>query len=608
MPLDTTLAAPAQLAQELKGAEHQTLERSSGLGLRTKIILFLTLTLVTFAAIGILVSSNNLRSTLRAGLVQEGKADINTFAEIAPNYIASGDTTLLQTLANQKADLGSVAYVWMSDRAGNIIVHTFAPFVPEAVVQAAQSAGDGTEIAYQNLETGQAENVLQLAAPILDGQLGTVYIGMNLGVVSAAANRGLLTLLAIFGAVTLLILGLAALFANRIVTPIRNLVTISSRVGQGDLGSLAEVRSNDEIGLLAQTFNNTIVRLRGMVQTEEERDEERRQRELLQANIGSFLDVAMDIADGDLTKRGVVTEDVLGNVVDSINLMAEELGVVLKEVQQATESVTDGTGDMLATTDEMTKSAQLQLEGARKAREEVAAITGAITEMAQTASTSAQAAERTLQVSAQGQAAVTETLKGMQDIRREVQSISKRIKSLGDRSLEISEIVDTISRISRQTNLLALNAAIEASGAGDAGSRFAVVADEVRKLAEDSAEATQRVAGLIKNVQLEVQEVIAGVEEGTREVEDGYRVATQAGQRLSEIAEISKESAQLANLMSTSTQAQVSRVEQVGRVVEEMAGTSDRSQGVVLQGRAAAEKLRQLSSQLSDKIARFRVA
>ena len=83
-----------------------------------------------------------------------------------------------------------------------------------------------------------------------------------------------------------------------------------------------------------------------------------------------------------------------------------------------------------------------------------------------------------------GEQAVRDSLDGMQRIRGEVQAISKKIKSLGDRSLEISEIVNTIEEIASQTNLLALNAAIEAAGAGEAGLRFAVVADEVRKLAE----------------------------------------------------------------------------------------------------------------------------
>ena len=195
----------------------------------------------------------------------------------------------------------------------------------------------------------------------------------------------------------------------------------------------------------------------------------------------------------------------------------------------------------------------------------------------------------------------------MQGIRREVQSISKRIKSLGDRSLEISEIVDTISDISAQTNLLALNAAIEASGAGEAGSRFAIVAGEVRKLAEDSERATQRIAGLIKNVQAEVQEVIGSVEDGTREVETGYRVATQAGERLREIAEIVTQSAQLAQQISAATDQQVSGVEQVGSKVQSMAQISVRARETGQEGRQTAEKLQQLASNLTSNLERFRL-
>ena len=579
-----------------------------GLGLSAKIIIFLTLILVVFAAVGVFVSSTNLRSTLREGLVQEGTATADTLATIAPDYLASGDTTQLQSLANQETEFSNVYYVWISDSEGNIIVHTFAPFVPEAVVQAAAERSDeGTEFTYRNLETNETQSVLQLAEPILDGQLGTVHIGMNLDAVNAEAGRGLLTLLAVFGAITLVVIGLAAVFANRIVNPIRRLVHIASRVGQGDLSNLAEVRSSDEVGLLARTFNNTIMRLRGMVQTEEARDEERRQREMLQANIGSFLEVAMDIADGDFTKRGTVSEDVLGNVVDAINLMVEELAFLLQDVQGAALSVTEGSSEMAGITDEITQNATLQAEEARKATGEVQQVTSSIREMAENAEESARAAGRTLQASQQGQQALDNTLHGMQNIRREVQSISKRIKGLGDRSLEISEIVETISRISSQTNLLALNAAIEASGAGEAGSRFAVVAGEVRRLAEDSKLATGRIETLIKAVQNEVQEVIVSVEDGTREVETGYRVTTEAGERLKEIGDIANRSAALAQLISQATQGQVRNVEEVGSSVSTIAGISERSQASVIRGREAARKLQELAEALTGNLARFRL-
>ena len=149
---------------------------------------------------------------------------------------------------------------------------------------------------------------------------------------------------------------LAVLFARSITAPLYKLTYAARRIGRGDLSQLLDIKSNDELGLLANSLNQTTVRLRGMVQTEEDRDEERRQREMLQSNIGSFLDVAMDIADGDLTKRGAVSEDVLGNVVDAINLMVEEVAYLLRDVQEATLSVNQGSQEMLSLTDSISAS------------------------------------------------------------------------------------------------------------------------------------------------------------------------------------------------------------------------------------------------------------
>lgn len=412
-----------------------------------------------------------------------------------------------------------------------------------------------------------------------------------------------------FALVTLLASAVAGvsilLFKGQWLRSLKELTEVSESIMAGDFSRKAFYQAKDELGRLSQSLNGVVDHLR--VVNEGQMAELERSKQL-QKNIGQFLEVAMDIAQGDLTKRGKVSEDALGNVVDAINLMVEEIGFTLKEVQQTTESVTKGAGNMFNTADQIAQSAQIQSREAQRARVEVVNISSSIQQMAQTANTSAEAADRALKASQEGRQAVSATLEGMQDIRREVQAIAKRIKSLGDRSLEISEIIDTISRISRQTNLLALNAAIEASGAGEAGSRFGVVADEVRKLAEDSAQSTQRVAALIRAIQSEVQEVVAGVETGTREVEEGYKVANQAGQRLEELSRIAQQTAEFAQAISAATTEQVQRVEQVGQVVEQMADISVKSQDTVMEGRTTAEQLQDLSRRLSESIARFRVA
>ncbi|WP_246580499.1 methyl-accepting chemotaxis protein [Deinococcus aestuarii] len=413
----------------------------------------------------------------------------------------------------------------------------------------------------------------------------------------------LLSLLGV-GAALLAAFGLLIALARSIVGPLGTLTRASQALGGGDLDVRVPVRSRDELGFMASTFNRTAAQLHeNEVKTRREREEAQR----LQQNIGEFLDVTMDIADGDLTRRGRVTEDVLGNVVDSINLMADELSAVLRSVQAASSSVSGGAQAMLGTTGEIVQGTEATLGEAQRVRAQVQEVTAAIRRMAETAAASATAAGQALSVSVQGQDAVKDTLGGMQNVRREVQDISKRVKALGDRSLEIQEIVDTITRLSSQTNLLALNAAIEAAGAGEAGSRFAIVADEVRKLAENSAQATGRIATLIKTVQGEIQEVVASVEDGTREVESGYRVATTAGERLQELGALARQSAQLAESIRAATTEQVRGVEQVGQAVGEIAQIAERSSVSVQRGRQAAEELQSLAGQLDGSLERFRL-
>jgi twitching motility protein PilJ len=364
------------------------------------------------------------------------------------------------------------------------------------------------------------------------------------------------------------------------------------------------VQSNDEIGLLANAVNDSINNIRETNRRNQEELENSRQ---LQNNIGDFLNVTMDIAQGDLTKKGKVTEDVLGNVVDAINLMTEEIGYVLKDVQGVTQSVSSNANIMSSTTDAVLQGSQTQATEAAQAQADTQAMTNAIRKMAQRAQDSSSAAQQTLTASQQGQDAVNNTLSGMQSIRREVSSISKGIKGLSDRSLEISEIVETLGGIAAQTNLLALNAAIEASGAGEAGSRFAIVADEVRKLADDSAKAAGRVGGLIKNVQTEIQELVASIEGGTKEVEQGYRIAQQAGERLREIADLANQSSALAQAISSAAQQQVQGVERVANAVQSIASTATRTQEESTKSRHSAEQLRSLASQLSGTLERFRL-
>ena len=140
--------------------------------------------------------------------------------------------------------------------------------------------------------------------------------------------------------------------------------------------------------------------------------------------MGQFLDVTMDIAEGDLTKKGKVTEDVLGNVVDSINLMVEELAGTLRGMQNASNSVTGGSRAMLNSTAQIEQGAMTTTQEARRVAQQAQDVNTNIQEMAQIANASADTARKALQASLQGQQAVVSTLEGMQNIRGSAEAVS----------------------------------------------------------------------------------------------------------------------------------------------------------------------------------------
>jgi methyl-accepting chemotaxis protein len=613
-PPAAPVAVAARAAPAAPAAPESVAPRgpARGLGLRAKILLFLAVLLVAVTAVAALVMTLTLRRQVRGEFQSKGEAIARSLANSGVDLILNRDASTIQSLVDQFADIEGVAYVLVYDPKQEVVAHTFAPFMPPGLIEQnrvpGESPSQARQITLADPATGRQRSILDVGVPVLAGQLGTVRVGMDLDLVGAAALRAAGSLVALLAGLALAAFAVGWLLVGRLVRPIEGLAAIARRVGDGDLTQLAPVTSSDEIGVLAGTFNESIVRLRRQVLTEEDRDRERRQREELQANIARFLRVTTEIAKGDLTRRGEVTADVLGSAVDSINVMVEEIAGILAGVREAADTVSGAAREMIEAADHMVAGTQAQSEEARRLGGEVAEVTRSVRDVSSTAEASAGAARQTLAAADQGRNAVVDTLGGMQRIRAEVQGISRRIKGLGDRSLEISEIVDTITGIASQTNLLALNAAIEAAGAGEEGARFAVVADEVRRLAESSARAAQRIAALIKRVQGEIQEAVGAMETGTREVETGFQVAQQARDRLSEISTLSQVSAELAQQISATAQTQVGGVERVTQGIVSISATADRAAASVAEGRGVADRLGRLARELTERLARFRLA
>src|SRR5262245_6306709 len=425
--------------------------------------------------------------------------------------------------------------------------------------------------------------------------------GLGIGdAMSASGKTPMLLFIAIFICLSMTC-ALLFMLSNKVAKPVSELVDYSQKFAKGEYSNRPQIDSHDDFGLIAENFTRSSEKISKAVSNHEAQEN-------LQKSVTEFLTVVSQIARGDLTLRGRVTNDALGNVVDSVNYMLENFMKVLERVRKAAVDVSSSANEILLSSEDMASGAVQQDQEITNTSSAVEELTVSMKQVSNNAEASAEAARRALDAAEQGNRAVRDTLDGMQRIRASVQATAKKIKSLGDRSLEISEIINVINDITEQTNLLALNAAIEAARAGDAGRGFAVVADEVRKLAEHSRIATKDIAALIKAIQAETNEAVVVMEEGTKEVEVGARLADQAGKALEAISTVVRQSAELVQEISLASKQQVRGTEGVANAMGIISNITRQTSQGARQTARTVETMVRLSEQLNEALSQFRVS
>ncbi len=314
-----------------------------------------------------------------------------------------------------------------------------------------------------------------------------------------------------------------------------------------------------------------------------------------------------DLADGDLTIRATVTEDITGAIADSVNYTVEELAVLVRRINDAAGRVTSATEAAKLTSNELLDATQRQSEELEEVGQTVQAMARSMSEASQRALQSAQVARRSLDSANKGTEAVENTIKGMNEIREKIQETSKRIKRLGESSQEIGEIVELISDITEQTNVLALNAAIQAASAGEAGRGFTVVAEEVQRLAERSAEATKQISAIVKTIQTDTQDAVSAMENATHDVVAGAALSDTAGQALVEIGSVSAEAAELIEQISNDTQKQAASATRVAESMRGIQAITEQTTRGTKQTAVSIGELADLAVELKGSVSGFKV-
>jgi twitching motility protein PilJ len=335
---------------------------------------------------------------------------------------------------------------------------------------------------------------------------------------------------------------------------------------------------------------------------ESEQENKRNQEAILR-----LLNEMGNLADGDLTVQASVTEDVTGAIADSINFTIEELRTLVRGINSATDQVAKATTDAQAISNRLYEASQRQNKEIQQASASVLQMAQSINEVSQTAAQSARVAQQSLAAAEKGGQAVHNQIAGMNEIRSQIQDTAKRIKRLGESSLEIGEIVELISDITEQTNVLALNAAIQAASAGEAGRGFTVVAEEVQRLAERSGEATKQIEAIVKTIQADTQDAVAAMEKSTVGVVEGTKLSDAAGQALDEIRKVSRELAELIGGISAQTQKQSASVSDVTRGMQGILKITEETTEGTKQTNVSIGQLSRLAAELRSSVAGFKV-
>jgi len=343
--------------------------------------------------------------------------------------------------------------------------------------------------------------------------------------------------------------------ARNITGTVNSLQKSVEKVRGGDFEALSAVTSKDEVGDLGRTVNSLLQeRVAALSKAERENDQ-------LNNSVIGLLGTVADLSQRDLTVRAPVTEDIIGTLGDSVNQLTDATTSVLRDVTKIAGVVEHASKRVKAQSDAINEQATAERATVEKLVTNLQMATEGMGRVAELAQSSNRAASDASASTANAMNTVQNTVRGMDAIRDTISEMEKRIKRLGERSQEISQIVGLINTISERTHVLSLNASMQAAMAGDAGRGFAVVAEEVQRLAENSRQATAQIASLVQNIQIETNDTIATVNKTIDQVVQGSEMARVSGEKMRETRETTERLVQLVQSIAESSLGQLKLVE-----------------------------------------------
>ncbi len=372
------------------------------------------------------------------------------------------------------------------------------------------------------------------------------------------------SMLAVAVLAILVLILLVILQVRRVIgRPVRELSHVATRIAEGDLEQSIQYQSRDELGVLADDFNQVTLRLRDYV-----------------IYIDEISEALREIAGGnlDFTLKNEYTGE-FEKIKKALDEISRELNHTIGQLHAASRDVAAGS-------QQVASGATALSQGSTEQAAEVDNLAARISSVSDSVHKVAKGAQQASRIS-------QEVKDGLLTSNGKMQNLTTVIQRISDNSTEIHKIVKTIEDIAFQTNILALNAAVEAARAGAAGKGFAVVADEVRNLAGKSSAAAQETTVLLS-------QTVDSMEEGVQAVRD-------TADSMLEVVTHADEMSKLIDGIADYTKEQDSNTEEITRGIEQIATVVQSNVATAEESASASEELSGQASMLRELVNRFRL-
>ncbi len=336
---------------------------------------------------------------------------------------------------------------------------------------------------------------------------------------------------------------ISTIYTKQYTRPLIKLINAVEKIREKDLNINIDIKSNDEVGSLADAFNYMLESLRQQI---------------------------IDIATGSTELSSSITE---------ISATSTQLATSTAE---STTSMTE----ISATIEQMKQITQTTCNKALEVSEN---------------------SKNVAKIFSDGQVATEKNIEGMNKINEEMNYIAQSTIRLGEQTQNIGDIINSVSGLADQTNLLSVNASIEAAKAGEYGKGFAVVAKEVKTLAEQSREATKQISAILTDIQKASSAAILATERGNKAVKSGLELSKMAGTTIEALNNNILEATESSIKISASNQQQLTGMEQLFSSISNIQEALVQNSYSSKQLEESAQSLTQLSQKLQDMANTFNI-